>query len=173
MGDLKGLLRYVMKGATEPVKELPVPDLPAVLADSVHRVCGSPPDALCTMSHVAAGIIHVFPLSHRRNAGPAGGPSSVTYGLLSKVPSPKEARHSAKQAMENKKSTRVAQAGATADEGEEKKAEEDLVVRVVCHGLGNLSGKEIYHNDGEIHSGRVWVSTLSKDTSKAAQSSAS
>ncbi|XP_068603433.1 peroxisomal ATPase PEX1 [Brachionichthys hirsutus] len=154
IADLKGMLRYIVKGAPDPVQELPpVPDIPAVLTDAVYRVCGAPPGSLCTMSHVATGIIHVFPLRHRLNAGFPGGQTSVTYGSLSKVPSPKESRHGTKQATERKKAEAAGATGEGEGDGEEAKAEEAVAVRVVCHGL---AGKERYGN-GEIHSGRVWI----------------
>ncbi|KAM9340000.1 peroxisomal ATPase PEX1 [Symphorus nematophorus] len=157
IADLKSLLRYMIKGTYDPVKELPpVPDVPALLTDSVYRVCGAPPASLCTISHVATGVIHLFPLSHRFSAGLTGGQSPVTYGLLSKVPSPKESRDKAKQAMEKKKNAGVTKAAATAD-GEEEMKEEAMVVRVVCHGTEKMSGKERSHSKGEIHSGRVWI----------------
>lgn len=158
IADLKSLLRYMIKGTYDPVKELPpVPDVPALLSDSIYRVCGAPPDSLCTISHVATSVIHLFPWSHGLNAGLTGGQSPVTYGLLSKVPSPKEARNKAKQAMEKKKNAGVTKVAATVDGGEEMKEEEAVVVRVVCHGTEKLAGKERSHSRGEIHSGRVWV----------------
>ncbi|XP_070841455.1 peroxisomal ATPase PEX1 isoform X1 [Chaetodon trifascialis] len=159
VADLKSLLRYMIKGTYDPVKELPpVPDVPALLTDSIYRVCSAPPGLLCTISNVATGVIHLFPLSHVSNAGLTGGQSSVTYGLLSKVPSPKEARDRAKQAMEKKKNTGVSKALAVAADGQEElKEEEAVVVRVVCHGTEKLAGKERSHSKGEIHSGRVWI----------------
>lgn len=90
----------MVKGTYDPVKELPlVPDVPALLTDSVYRMCGAPPDSLCTISHAATGVIHLFPWSHGLNAGLTGGQSPMTYGLLSKVPSPKEARDRVKQVI--------------------------------------------------------------------------
>ncbi|TDH04227.1 hypothetical protein EPR50_G00149680 [Perca flavescens] len=153
IADLKSLLRYMIKGTYEPVKELPpVPDVP-VLTDSIYRVCGAPPDSLCTICHVATAVIHIFPWSHGLNARPTRSQSTVTYGLLSKVLSPKESRDRAKQAMEKKKNT-----GATKIAGgEEMKEEEAVVVRVVCHGTEMLAHKEKSHSKGEIHSGRVLI----------------
>ncbi|XP_059206681.1 peroxisome biogenesis factor 1 [Centropristis striata] len=149
IADLKSLLRYMIKGTYDPVKELPaVPDIPDLLTDSIYRVCGAPPDSLCTMSHVATADIHLFPWSHGLNAGPAGGQSSVTYGLLSKVLSPRESRDRAKQEMEKKKNA----GGARVVEEEEMKGDEAVVVRVVCHGTEKES-----HSKGEIHSGKVWI----------------
>ncbi|XP_078124108.1 peroxisomal ATPase PEX1 isoform X2 [Sander vitreus] len=153
IADLKSLLRYMIKGTYDPVKELPpVPDVP-VLTDSIYRVCGAPPDSLCTICHVATGVIHIFPWSHRLNAGPTGSQSPVTYGLLSKVLSPKESRDRAKQDMEKKKNTGVTKIAG----GEEMKEEEAVVVRVVCHGTEMLAHKEKSHSKGEIHSGRVLI----------------
>uniref|UniRef100_A0A671UCW6 Peroxisomal ATPase PEX1 n=1 Tax=Sparus aurata TaxID=8175 RepID=A0A671UCW6_SPAAU len=154
IADLKSLLRYMIKGTYGPVNELqPVPDIPALFTDSIYRVCAAPPASLCTISHVATGVIHLFPLSHKSNAGLAGGQAPVTYGLLSKVPSPKEQRDRAKQAMEKKKNAGVSNAGATADGGEGIKEGEAAVVRFVWHG----TGEERHLRKGEIHSGRVWV----------------
>ncbi|XP_038580870.1 peroxisome biogenesis factor 1 [Micropterus salmoides] len=159
IADLKSLLRYMITGTYNPVKELPpVPEVPALLTDSIYRVCGAPPDSLSTISHVATGVIHLFPWSHGMNAGLAGGGQSpVTYGLLSKVVSPKEARDKAKQAMEKKKAAGISKVAATVGEGEEMKEEEAMVVRVVCHSTEKLVGKEISRSKGEIHSGRVWI----------------
>nr|XP_046273576.1 peroxisome biogenesis factor 1 isoform X2 [Scatophagus argus] len=156
--DLTSLLRCIIKGTYDPVKEPPpVPNIPALFTDSVYRVCGAPPGSLCTISQVATGIIHLFPLSHWSNAGLSGGQCPVTYGLLSKIPSPKEARDRAKQAMEKKKNTGVTNADAIADGGEQTKEGEAMVIKVVCHGTEELSGKERRHSKGEIHSGRVWI----------------
>ncbi|XP_035537876.1 peroxisome biogenesis factor 1 [Morone saxatilis] len=158
IADLKSLLRYMIKGTYDPVKELPpVPDVPALLTDSIYRVCGAPPASLCTISHVATAVIHIFPLSHGLNAGLTGGQPPVTYGMLSKVPSPKETRDRAKQAMEKKRITGVTKVDSVADGGEDMKEKEAMVVRVVCHGPEKLAGKERSRSKGEIHSGRVWI----------------
>uniref|UniRef100_UPI0037E7EAED peroxisomal ATPase PEX1 n=1 Tax=Semicossyphus pulcher TaxID=241346 RepID=UPI0037E7EAED len=157
IADMKSLLRYMIKGTYDPVKELPpVPDVPPLLADSIYRVCGSPPDSLCTINHAVTGVIHLFPWSKGSDAGLTGGQFPVTYGLLSTVPSPKESREKAKHAMEKKRNAGGAKAAA--EGGEERKEEEAMVVRVVCHGVEKLTGKEGSHNKGEIHSGRVWIS---------------
>ncbi|XP_032391316.1 peroxisomal ATPase PEX1 [Etheostoma spectabile] len=154
IADLKSLLRYMKKGSYEPVKELPpVPDVPVLLTDSIYRVCGAPPDSLCTMCHVATAVVHTFPWSHGLNAGPTGSQSPVTYGLLSKVLSPKESRDRAKQAMEKKKKTGVAKLAG----GEEMKEEDAVVVRVVGHGNEMLAHKEKSYSRGHIHSGRVLI----------------
>lgn len=160
IADLKSLLHHMVKGTYNQVKELPpVPDVPALLTDAIYRVCGAPPGSLCTISQAATGVIHLFPLSHGSEVGLSGGQSSLTYGVLSKVPSPKEVRDRAKQALEKKKNAGVTKA-ATVDEGDETKDEEAMVVRVVCHGTEKLTGEERCHSKGEIHNGRVWVSVL-------------
>lgn len=158
IADLKSLLRYMIKGTYGPVKELPpVPNIPALFTDSIYRVCGAPPHSLCTISHVATGVIHLFSWSHELN----GGQSPVTYGLLSKVPSPKEVREIAKQAMEKKKNAGVTKVAATVNERDEMKEEQTMVVKVVCHGIDKLAGKQRSPIKGQIHSGGVWVSMLS------------
>lgn len=80
----------------------------------------------------------------------------MTYGLLSKVVSPKESRDRAKLAMEKKKNAGLDKVAA----GEEVKEEEATVVRVVCHDSEKLTCKESSHSREEIHSGRVWVSLV-------------
>uniref|UniRef100_A0AAQ5XCM8 Peroxisomal ATPase PEX1 n=1 Tax=Amphiprion ocellaris TaxID=80972 RepID=A0AAQ5XCM8_AMPOC len=161
IADLRSLFRHVIKGTYDPVKEHPpVPDIPALFTDSIYRVCSAPPDSLCTISHVATSVIHLFPWSHNLSARRLSGVHSpVTYGLLSKVPSPKEARDRTKQAVEKKKN--VGATKDTAEGGEEVKEEEAMVVRTVCHGTGVLAGKERSQSKGEIHRGRVWVSVIS------------
>lgn len=160
IADLKSLFHHMMKGAYDPVKEQPpLPEIPALLTDSLYRVCGAPPHSLSTISHVATNAIHIFPWSHSFNARLSEGHSSITYGLLSKVPSPKETRDRTKQAMEKKKKARVTKETAT-PEGEEVKEEEAMVVRAVCHCTKLLGCKE--RSKGEIHSGRVWVSMVSE-----------
>ena len=157
IADLKSLLRHMIKGTSDPVKELPpVPDMPPILTDSTHRVCGAPPASLCTISQVSMDVIHLFPLSHASNFGHTAGQPSVTYGLLSKVPSPKEARDRAKKAKEKNKNMGVTKAAGAVDEGGERKKDKAMVVRVVCHG----DKMELCHNKGEIHCGRVWVSRI-------------
>uniref|UniRef100_A0A669ESA8 Peroxisomal ATPase PEX1 n=1 Tax=Oreochromis niloticus TaxID=8128 RepID=A0A669ESA8_ORENI len=155
IADLKSLFHHMIKGAYDPVKEQPpLPEIPALLTDSLYRVCGSPPHSLSTISHVATNAIHIFPWSHSFNARLSEGHSSITYGLLSKVPSPKEMRDRTKQAMEKKKKPRVTKETAT-PEGEEVKEEEAMVVRAVCHCTELFGCKE--RSKGEIHSGRVWI----------------
>lgn len=161
IADMKSLLHYVIKGSYDLVKELPpVPDIPALLTDSIYRVCGAPPHSLSTISHVATGVVHLFPWMHGQNSGLRVGHSPVTYGLLSKVLSPKETRDRTKQAMEKKKNTRDAKVAASVGR-EEVKVEEVMVVRVVIHGIENLTVKQKCSSKGEIHRGRVWVSVLS------------
>lgn len=149
LGDLKSLLHYMIKGP-ESVKELPsVPDIPALFTDSLHRVCGKPPGSLCTISQIVAGVIHLFPVTHESKFMLASGPPSVTYGLLSRVLSPKEARDKAKQATEKKKNSDSL--GAASADGEMKN-EQAVVVRVVCHDTDSC------RNGRKINSGQVWVS---------------
>lgn len=148
LGDLKSLLRYVIKGPGS-VKELPpVPDIPALFTDSLHRVCGKPPGSLCTISQIVPGVIHLFPVTHESTFMLAAGQPSVTYGLLSRVLSPKEARDKAKQVTEKKKTSD--DPGAASVEGQ--KNQESVVVRVVCHDT------DLCRNGRKINSGRVWVS---------------
>ncbi|XP_034560407.1 peroxisome biogenesis factor 1 [Notolabrus celidotus] len=156
IADMKGLLQYMIKRSNDPMKELPpVPEVPALFKDSVYRVCGSPPDSLCTINQVATGVIHLFSWSQCLDARLTGGQCPVTYSLISKVPSPKESRDRAKQAMEKKKNVLVTKVAV--DGGENKKDEEALVVRVVCHDVEKLTGKEMNPTEGEIHRGRVWI----------------
>uniref|UniRef100_A0A3Q0SWE0 Peroxisomal ATPase PEX1 n=1 Tax=Amphilophus citrinellus TaxID=61819 RepID=A0A3Q0SWE0_AMPCI len=155
IADLKNLFRHMIKGAYDPVKEQPpLPEIPALLTDSLYRVCSSPPHSLSTISHVATGAIHIFPWSHNFNARLSEGHASITYGLISKVPSPKETRDKTKRAMEKKKKARAAKGSAMPEE-EEVKEEEAMVVRAVCHCTELLACKQ--RSKGEIHSGRVWI----------------
>ncbi|MEQ2218986.1 hypothetical protein XENOCAPTIV_010888, partial [Xenoophorus captivus] len=154
-GGITGLLRHI-RGPHNPVKEQPpVPSIPVIFPDSIYRVCGAPPDSLCTMSHIADGVIHIFSWSPSLNTTVRGSQSVVTYGRLFKVLSPKEAKDKAKQAMEKMKNV-----GLDKDKGvkggEEAKEEKATVVRVVFHDAEML---ERGHNKGEIHSGKVWVRT--------------
>lgn len=144
LGDLKSLLRYMIKGP-ESVKELPpVPDIPALFTDSLHRVCAKPPGSLCTISQIVAFVIHLFPVTSESRFMLASGPPSVTYGLLSRVLSPKEVRGKEK----NKNSDSL---GAASAKGVTKN-EEAVVVRVVCHDTDSC------RNGRKINSGQVWVS---------------
>ncbi|XP_061598597.1 peroxisome biogenesis factor 1 [Cololabis saira] len=156
--DLKSLLCRVIKNTHDTVKEQPpVPDIPALFSDSLCRVCSTPPDSLCTISHITTGVIHLFPWSSCLSTILSGGQSSVTYGLLSKVSSPKEVRDRAKQSTEKKKNVGVAKEGATAKGAEEVKEEKAMVVRTVCHGVEMLTGKERSQSKGAIYRGRVWI----------------
>ncbi|XP_015227895.1 PREDICTED: peroxisome biogenesis factor 1 isoform X1 [Cyprinodon variegatus] len=152
--DLKSLLRHVIRGSYYQVKEHPpVPNIPVIFPDSIYRVCGFPPDPLCTINHIANGVIHIFPWSLSLNTTIRGGQSVVTYGRLFKVLSPKEAKEKSKQGTEKRKN-----GGGENDRGmnqrEEAKGEEATVVRVVCHEAEML---ERGHSKGKIHSGRVWI----------------
>lgn len=149
----------MIKSTYDPVKEQPpVPVIPALFSDSICRVCSTPPDSLCTINHITTDVIHVFPWISRLSTGQSGGQSPVTYGLLSKVPSPKEVRDRTKQAMEKKKNAANLREGATAKGEEEVKEEKAMVVRAVCHGIDMLTEKQ--GSKGEIYSGRVWVSVM-------------
>lgn len=145
LGDFKSMLQYMIKGP-ESLKELPpVPDIPALFSDSLHRVCGKPPGSLCTISQCVTGVIHLFPIIHGLKFMVAGGQPQVTYGLLSRVLSPKEARDRARKSTEKKKDS----AGASVEA--EAKPEESVVVRVVCHNTdGDCGGRK-------IRNGQVWV----------------
>ncbi|XP_011607188.2 peroxisomal ATPase PEX1 [Takifugu rubripes] len=150
LGDLKSLLRYMIKGP-ESVKELPpVPNIPALFTDSLHRVCGKPPGSLCTISQIVPGVIHLFPVTHESTFMLAGSQPSLTYGLLSRVFSPKEARDKAKQVTEKKKNSDSLGAASVEDRNE-MKGKEVVVVRVVCHDMDS------YWNGRKIKSGQVWI----------------
>lgn len=161
VADLRSLLRHIVHG--EPARELPpVPNIPNLLADSVYRVCSAPPNSLCTISQVTSAVVHLFPLSHQPEAGltAAAGQCSVTYGLLSKVPSPRESRDRLKQTAEKKKmkSSAATQADGSVSDKVEAGGKETLLVRVVCHDTARPPACDRRHGRGDIHSGRVWVS---------------
>ncbi|CAL9691392.1 unnamed protein product [Knipowitschia caucasica] len=142
--DLKSFMRHWLLGS---VQELPpVPELPLVISDSVFRVCSLPPDALCTISHLVAEVVHVFPLHPRLNLSHTGGQSQITYAVLSKVSLIKHTKDKAKTALDNKKSV-----SKMADSDGETK-DEAIVVRVVCRESLPRPFK------GSIHSGKVWIS---------------
>ncbi|KAJ0055034.1 hypothetical protein NL108_008767, partial [Boleophthalmus pectinirostris] len=147
---LKSLVRHLLMG---PVKELPlVPILPLVIRDSIFRVCGAPPDSLCTINHRTTDVVHVFPLSHGLSAGHTGGQSQITYGVLTKVLISKEVKQKDKATLDNKKS--VSKTPADSGGGDILKDDEAIVVRVVCR-------EKLTHKSpikGSIHSGKVWVS---------------
>ncbi|XP_024920933.1 peroxisome biogenesis factor 1 isoform X3 [Cynoglossus semilaevis] len=158
ISDLSSFLHYIIKGGHDSVKELPpVPNIPDLLGDSVYRVCGTPPHSLCTMSHTVTDVVHVFPWRHELNSEVAGGPPPVTYGLLSKVPSPKQTRDKAKQVAEKKKNTEVAQSENSVNGGETTKEAEVMVVKVVCHWNDRFTGKQRPHSKVEICDGKVWI----------------
>ena len=160
---MTGLMRYLFTGAVDPAKEMmpSVPDLPALFSASLHRVCHQPPNALCTINPGAAAVVHLFPWNEAVDTGCSIlSQSAVTYGLLSKVPSPKEARDGAKRATESKKNAGAPKVGEESakeqqQQQEEEEGKEVAVVRVVCHHVEELQDDQ---NCGEIHSGRVWVS---------------
>ncbi|CAL8293954.1 unnamed protein product [Merluccius merluccius] len=165
IADLKSLMRYLFTGAAQdPAKELmpSVPDLPALFSASVHRVCHQPPNALCTINPGAAAVVHLFPWNETTDSASGGGgsilsQSAVTYGLLSKIPSPKEARDGAKRAAETKKNAgalKVGQEVVKEQQQQQQQEKEVAVVRVVCHHVEELQD---HQNCGEIHSGRVWI----------------
>uniref|UniRef100_A0A7N8WQH4 Peroxisomal ATPase PEX1 n=1 Tax=Mastacembelus armatus TaxID=205130 RepID=A0A7N8WQH4_9TELE len=155
IADLKSLLYCMIKGTYDPGKERPpVPDIPALFTDSIYRVCGAAPDSLCSISQVATGVIHLFSW-RQTNTGLSGGQTPVTYGLLSKVPSPKETRDRAKQAMEKKKNTGVTKADASVNGNEMKDDDAAMVVRVVCHSIEKLAGEQ--RSKGKVHRGKVWI----------------
>ena len=98
ISDLRSLLRYMLTGAYPPTREVPpVPAIPALLGDSVYRVCRVPPGPSCQAS-VSHDAVHLLPWGRDRRGVEGGGQTAMTYGLLSRVASPKEVRDSAKQA---------------------------------------------------------------------------
>uniref|UniRef100_A0AAY4EIP6 Peroxisomal ATPase PEX1 n=1 Tax=Denticeps clupeoides TaxID=299321 RepID=A0AAY4EIP6_9TELE len=127
IGDLKGLARLMFPGMVEPVKDLPlVPGIPQVFKDSIFRVCGDPPHSAshhCTLQ----SEVHLLPWAHWEVNSLGGGQPALTYGLISKVPSPKEMREKAKRAMEKKKKT------GDASKDPDEQDMESVVVRVKCH----------------------------------------
>uniref|UniRef100_A0A8C5C5F1 Peroxisomal ATPase PEX1 n=1 Tax=Gadus morhua TaxID=8049 RepID=A0A8C5C5F1_GADMO len=161
IGNLTGLMRYLFTGAVGPAKEtMPsVPELPALFSASLLRVCHQPPNALCTINPGAAAVVHLFPWNETVDTGCSIlSQSAVTYGLLSKIPTPKEARDGAKRATEPKKNAGALKVGEELAKEQQEEVEEGkelAVVRVVCHHVEELQDDQ---NRGEIHSGRVWVS---------------
>lgn len=151
---MKNFLRTLITGTYDSIKELPpVPDIPVFFPDAIYRVCNAPPDSLCTISHIATGVVHIFPW----NPSLIVGKSAVTYGLLSKVQSPKEAKEKIKRALEKKNSVPKEQP-LSDKRGEDKKREEAMVVRTICHGTEMLTSRERCPSKGEIYCGKVWVS---------------
>lgn len=153
IAHLKSLLRYMFTGKYEPAKEIPeVPTIPVVFQDCVLRLCGSPP---APISHLSSshGDVHVFPL-HQSDFWSTGQPI-LTYGRLSKIPSPKEVREQTKQAMEKKKSS-----GSPTDTDMQEHAEESVVVRIICHNVEKLQMDQRPYRLGDIYSGKIWVSII-------------
>ncbi|XP_005797465.2 peroxisome biogenesis factor 1 [Xiphophorus maculatus] len=151
IADLKSLLHHIIRG---PYDHAPVPSVPVVFPDSIYRVCGVPPDCLCTISYIAAGVIHIFSWSSSLSTATRGGQSVVTYGCLFKVSSPKKAKDKAKQALEKRKD-----GGGSKDssrkggkDAEEAQEEEATIVRVMCH-----DGEMLERGHNKIHCGKVWI----------------
>ncbi|KAM9824107.1 peroxisomal ATPase PEX1 [Neosynchiropus ocellatus] len=159
IADLKSLVRYMFKSTHEAETEMPaVPQIPSVLRDSLHRVCGSPPSCLRTMSHVATDVIHLFSPRLPQNNGLAGAQTLITYGLISKVPSPREVKDKAKLALEKKK-TSATKDTSTADEQAEGEVE-GQVVRVISHGFDYSGGNQESQHKSTVCSGEVWIPDL-------------
>uniref|UniRef100_A0A6Q2YFT5 Peroxisomal ATPase PEX1 n=1 Tax=Esox lucius TaxID=8010 RepID=A0A6Q2YFT5_ESOLU len=173
IADLKSLVRYMLTGNRDPVKETPsIPTVPPLLPDSAFRVCrGWPmsPDPLCGPH----GVVHIQPRGrlteghltegHLTEGHLSGSRTAVTYGVLSKMLSPKEARESAKLAMEEKKKKKKKSGGAHQPSGggagdREEEEGEGTVVKVVCHHPEKLNGKPESSRQGEVHGGSIWVS---------------
>ncbi|XP_024153343.1 peroxisome biogenesis factor 1 isoform X2 [Oryzias melastigma] len=153
IANMKNFLRTLITGTYDSIKELPpVPDIPVFFPDAIYRVCNAPPDSLCTISHIATGVVHIFPW----NPSLIVGKSAVTYGLLSKVQSPKEAKEKIKRALEKKNSVPKEQP-LSDKRGEDKKREEAMVVRTICHGTEMLTSRERCPSKGEIYCGKVWI----------------
>uniref|UniRef100_A0AAY4EJG9 Peroxisomal ATPase PEX1 n=1 Tax=Denticeps clupeoides TaxID=299321 RepID=A0AAY4EJG9_9TELE len=154
IGDLKGLARLMFPGMVEPVKDLPlVPGIPQVFKDSIFRVCGDPPHSAshhCTLQ----SEVHLLPWAHWEVNSLGGGQPALTYGLISKVPSPKEMREKAKRAMEKKKKT------GDASKDPDEQDMESVVVRVKCHIVEKHKGVQIHRRMGDVHSGRVWITDV-------------
>uniref|UniRef100_A0AAZ3NQ93 Peroxisomal ATPase PEX1 n=1 Tax=Oncorhynchus tshawytscha TaxID=74940 RepID=A0AAZ3NQ93_ONCTS len=162
IADVKSLVRYMLTGNCDPVRETPpIPTIPALLSDSVFRVCRAPPVSPGPLS-ATHGVAHILPWGQQMGGNIHGGQPAVTYGLLSKVLSPKEVRERAKQAMEKKKGGGAGDApqpGGAGGVGDREEKEDATVVKVVCHLTEGLKGKQGSSREGELHSGRVWVST--------------
>uniref|UniRef100_A0A3P9HR45 Peroxisomal ATPase PEX1 n=1 Tax=Oryzias latipes TaxID=8090 RepID=A0A3P9HR45_ORYLA len=155
IANMKNLLRTLITSTYDAVKELPpVPDIPVFFPDAIYRVCHSPPVSLCTISHIATGVVHIFPW----NSSSIASKSAVTYGLLSKVQSPKEAREKKKRASKKNSVSKEEQLTDKGDEG--IKQQEPVVVRMICHGTEMLTSKDKCHSKGEIYCGKVWHSAV-------------
>ncbi|RVE66537.1 hypothetical protein OJAV_G00108560 [Oryzias javanicus] len=153
IANMKNLLRTLITGTYDSIKELPpIFDIPVFFPDAIYRVCNAPPDSLCTISHIATGVVHIFPW----NPSLIAGKSAVTYGLLSKVQSPKEAREKIKRALEKKNS--LSKEERLSDKrGKDNDRKEAVVVRTICHGTEMLSNRERCPSKGEIYCGKVWI----------------
>ncbi|KAK6324058.1 hypothetical protein J4Q44_G00063970 [Coregonus suidteri] len=157
IADLKSLVRYMLTGNYDPVRETPpIPPIPALLSDSVFRVCRAPPVSPGPLS-ATHGVVHIMSWGQQMGGNINGGQPAVTYGLLSKVLSPKEVRERAKQAMEKKKSGGAVGAPQPGGAGDREEKEDATVVKVVCHHTEGLKGKQGSSREGELHSGRVWI----------------
>uniref|UniRef100_A0A674E9L7 Peroxisomal ATPase PEX1 n=1 Tax=Salmo trutta TaxID=8032 RepID=A0A674E9L7_SALTR len=154
------LVRYMLTGNYDPVRETPpIPTIPALLSDSVFRVCRAPPVSPGPLS-ATHGVVHILPWGQQMGGNINGGQPAVTYGLLSKVLSPKEVRERAKQAMEKKKSGGAGgapQPGGAGGAGDREEKEDATVVKVLCHLTEGLKGKQGSSRERELHSGKVWI----------------
>uniref|UniRef100_A0A674EAS6 Peroxisomal ATPase PEX1 n=1 Tax=Salmo trutta TaxID=8032 RepID=A0A674EAS6_SALTR len=159
IADVKSLVRYMLTGNYDPVRETPpIPTIPALLSDSVFRVCRAPPVSPGPLS-ATHGVVHILPWGQQMGGNINGGQPAVTYGLLSKVLSPKEVRERAKQAMEKKKSGGAGgapQPGGAGGAGDREEKEDATVVKVLCHLTEGLKGKQGSSRERELHSGKVW-----------------
>ncbi|KAJ7991800.1 hypothetical protein DPEC_G00287630 [Dallia pectoralis] len=157
IADLKGLVRYMLTGDRGRVKETPpIPTVPPLLPDSAFRVCRGRPVSPGPLSG-SHGVVHVLPWGQQAGGHLSGGQTAVTYGLLSKMLSPKEVRERAKLAMEKKKGGGVPQpSGGGAGDWEEND-KEGTVVKVVSHYPENLNRKLESSRRGELHGGCVWI----------------
>uniref|UniRef100_A0A8C7QBH5 Peroxisomal ATPase PEX1 n=1 Tax=Oncorhynchus mykiss TaxID=8022 RepID=A0A8C7QBH5_ONCMY len=138
---------------------LPVEQHPNAAALQIFRVCRAPPVSPGPLSDTH-GVAHILPWGQQMGGNINGGQPAVTYGLLSKVLSPKEVRERAKQAMEKKKSGGAGgapQPGGAGGAGDGEEKEDATVVKVVCHLTEGLKGKQGSSREGELHSGRVWI----------------
>uniref|UniRef100_A0A674EA46 Peroxisomal ATPase PEX1 n=1 Tax=Salmo trutta TaxID=8032 RepID=A0A674EA46_SALTR len=160
IADVKSLVRYMLTGNYDPVRETPpIPTIPALLSDSVFRVCRAPPVSPGPLS-ATHGVVHILPWGQQMGGNINGGQPAVTYGLLSKVLSPKEVRERAKQAMEKKKSGGAGgapQPGGAGGAGDREEKEDATVVKVLCHLTEGLKGKQGSSRERELHSGKVWI----------------
>lgn len=156
IADLRSLVRYVFTGKFESGKDIPeVPTVPAVFPDCVVRVSGSPPRAI---SHLDSshGDVHLLPWDNLQSDYWSTEQPVLTYGRLSKILSPKEAKEQAKQTMEKKKSGN----GPQTEKDVQEHVSKSVVVRMHCHNVKKLQMDQRSSRMGEIYCGRVWVSIL-------------